>query len=269
MTRLTRSSTTARAEKQNNTMSNTTPKLQQTTNYKRFIDNPGQRSISEGLVDKLATYMGEVGFNPSKPITVQKTEDGSHVIIDGHHRLKAARIAGVPYYFVIVDSNGMIPINELVKTWSPMDFLMHSVRLGKEEYIKLYGIMEETGFSLNLALSLTMGGTGDGGNATRAFKSGAYKLKSDKKLRQVHRFAIAFKNASGRNATICLLSSYAMLLGIDDFDPLRMRQAVDQYSNMIPKSGDRQTFLMALEDIYNFHRQVKMPLAFLAKNAKK
>ena len=75
-------------------------KLETTRNYGLFETNHEQRPIIESHVKKLAENMKLVGFIPSKPIQCYR-KGKKLVIVDGHHRLEAAKIAGCAIFYVI------------------------------------------------------------------------------------------------------------------------------------------------------------------------
>ena len=258
---------------------NTIPKLERTTSYDRFSPNKGQRSIDNGHVSKLVGDMKTKGFNPSKPLTVVK-EGRKLALIDGHHRLEAARQAKVPVFFVTVSSNGIIPLNLLQKGWKGRDYLMHYVRKGESEYIKLYNLVERHGLGLALTTALANGSTGAGmqgggstsgvGGASLAFRNGTYEVKSETLVETVSQFAKTLTKIAPKLASRSLLAAFAKCTKVKGFDVDRMITGVK--SNGKTKLSPHNTidgYLEELEGVYNFHRANTIPLAFLAKKKNK
>jgi ParB-like chromosome segregation protein Spo0J len=70
------------------------------TDYDRFVPDAFSRKISKSHVMALGRSMREYGFAPHFPVLV-KSEVGKLTVLDGNHRVAAARIAGVPILFLI------------------------------------------------------------------------------------------------------------------------------------------------------------------------
>lgn len=241
-----------------------TPKLQRTTNYTRFTANATQRSISKTNVSRLAKYMKKDGFNPSKPLTVVK-EGRQLVLIDGHHRLEAAKLADEPVYFVQVHQNGIIPLNVLQKQWNGNDYLMHYVRAGCTEYIKLYNLIEKYKLGLSLTIGLASGKKAH--SVTHSFRDGSYRVESPSVVQQVSHFASVFRETCKTAPTRGLLTAYSRCLDLQKFNPDRMLQSLKTYgADLLTKQSGVDACLSQLEELYNHKRRKgNLPLAFLAR----
>lgn len=257
---------------------NTTPKLEKTTNYNRFSPNKGQRSIDASHVSKLAANMKENGFNPSKPLTVVK-EGNKLALIDGHHRLEAAKQAKIPVFFVTVASNGIIPLNLLQRGWKGRDYLMHYVRKGHPEYIKLYNLVEKHGLGLALTTSLASGnlrsGLQGGGStsgstgAAVSFKNGTYKVSSEQLVETVSDFAKVVAKVDKKLVSRALLAAFAKCTKVKGFDVERMLVGIrNNGKTKLSAHNTIDGYLEELESVYNYNRSNTIPLSFFAKKQK-
>jgi hypothetical protein len=245
-----------------------TPKLQRTSNYDRFKTHPWQRSIKKTNVERLSSYMKAEGFNPSKPLTVQR-KGRALELVDGHHRLEAARKANVPVYFVEVQHNGIIPLNVNQQAWGAQDYLMHYVREGRPEYIKLYDLVERFGLGLSLTVGLAAGRS-IAHTITHSFRNGSYKVVSPEVVKKTSAFANSVKASCGFSASRGHLTAFARCLPVKGFDKDRMAQAVKTYGHRILSRGaSMEDAPGQLEEVYNFRRtKGNLPLAFLARKKK-
>ena len=93
----------------------------ETTDLAQFKKLEYNRELTEGHVLKIMDVLSEPDFD-THPISV--TEDLE--VIDGQHRLEAAKRLGIPVKYVI-DKNfrpeKIITINTCQKGWKPLDYL--------------------------------------------------------------------------------------------------------------------------------------------------
>ena len=84
------------------------------------------RDIRPGVIDTLKERIDQSGFNPAKPLSVIKTDDG-YLVADGNHRLTVLRDKGVTDVPCIVYNNDSdlyqlaIKCNQDEDTYAPMD----------------------------------------------------------------------------------------------------------------------------------------------------
>jgi hypothetical protein len=126
--------------------------VQCTTDYSIFKLFPGNRPYkttprSEMHIMKLVASMAAFGFMPNFHITTNSKMQ----VIDGQHRLEAAKRAGVPVYFVIDDTITLEAVQVaggLCVRWSLMDFIVSNAASGNKSYQKLLSTFETSPLSL-------------------------------------------------------------------------------------------------------------------------
>lgn len=113
--------------------------IQQTQNYNQFKHFPSNRPV---IANALVKSIKEKNLLSSRPILV--TED--FYIVDGQHRLAAARILNVPIYYTVdkkLTEDDIARLNANQKKWSAQDFLNFHVNRGVLAYVFIDKMIKE------------------------------------------------------------------------------------------------------------------------------
>lgn len=125
-------------------------KLESTVEYDQFKMREDNRDISPTHVARLVESIKEFNDLELHPIIV----NDSFEVIDGQHRLAAAKALQIPVYYV-VDTNfapkKMVIINTTQKKWGPQEYLNYYIKHGHEDYVKLKDFQEKTGLPIYCA----------------------------------------------------------------------------------------------------------------------
>lgn len=106
-------------------------------------------------INKLINSIQARNMLQFRPILVNEDME----ILDGQHRLMAAKSLGVEIYYEVqknFDPKDIIKLN-IAEKWSPLDYLNFYVRHGYPEYIKLKNFIDSNNLTLRIALALTVG----------------------------------------------------------------------------------------------------------------
>lgn len=154
--------------------------IKKTKEYEMFKRHPNNRDISSQNLQKIIKSIQIKNLLSYRPILV----DHDMYVIDGQHRLEAAKALGLEVYFEVnsdVETKDMILLNENNKVWGRDDYLNYYVKEGVEEYCKLKTFMERNQLSLPMALAV-LGQCGGGGagklSMPNKFKGGDYRFPS-------------------------------------------------------------------------------------------
>jgi hypothetical protein len=126
-----------------------------TTEYDKFIfleDN--REKINQSHVKRLVSSISSLNLLHLRPIDVTPKME----VLDGQHRLLAAKQLGVEIYYNVqnnLSSHEIILMNE-VKAWGMTDYHNFYIKNDYEEYKKLKEFMISTGLTLKVALSMCM-----------------------------------------------------------------------------------------------------------------
>lgn len=126
-----------------------------TDNYSVFGKIIGNRPISEFNFNKLRSKIEKMNLLHLFPIVVNK----KYEVCDGQHRLKVARILGLPIYFTVEDDadiNTTREVNTVGQKWTTKDFLSNFIEMGKQEYIDFNNWYEKNKKILNLPQAVTI-----------------------------------------------------------------------------------------------------------------
>lgn len=161
-----------------------TKEIFETMDYDLFKFKEYNRKIHKNHVDKLVFSLQRSNDLNLYPIVV----DSKMEVVDGQHRLVAARKMGIPVFYVIdddYDPEKVIQINTTQMKWSLEDYLNFWMNKGKEDYIKLHNMCKDTGLSLRSTL-VWVGGA-KSGFGDKVFRCGEFHYKmSPQKIIGIH-----------------------------------------------------------------------------------
>lgn len=139
-----------------------------TQNYGQFRKITGNRDHNKSTIKKILTDINQGNDLLSiHPICV---DDEMHVI-DGQHRLEAAKKSKRPIYYIIADKKDVAAIarmNSAQARWKANDFIQCYSKRGIEDYKQLDSFCKQWGVGIHLACILLIGKINDngGGNKT-------------------------------------------------------------------------------------------------------
>jgi hypothetical protein len=126
-----------------------------TKDYGKFKFSENNREIKHGSVEKLKSSMKEHGFIAGRPVLI--TKDG--VVVDGQHRLLAAKELDIDVHYDIIDGDymkKMIELNSTQTNWTLTDYIKSYASLHVDCYRKLLKFQEKykLGMSVTIALCI-------------------------------------------------------------------------------------------------------------------
>jgi hypothetical protein len=243
-------------------------KLEKTNNYDLFVTNSEQRPISQQHAKKLASSIQQFGFLPSKPIQCYR-KGGRLVVVDGHHRLEAARATGAHLYFIVEGEESqrtMGPENILVKKWSGLDFARMYAARGSKDYQELIRY-NDRGIPLNMAASMLINNGAASGNANAAIIEGTFKIKC---RRQAEAVCSMIETFGGKNEAVhsrAFISAYSKCLMWDGFSNEAFTKRMRENLIMLEKTSNAEQMLTVIEGIYNKRSRSPVALKFHVEEA--
>lgn len=143
--------------------------MNSTKDYKMFKYMTDNRPIDKGHVNRLIASIKSRNLLEYTPIIVDKTFN----VIDGQHRLEAAKALGVPIYYKVQESNDAADIIHLniAKSWNIIDFFNFFVKHKYPEYVKLDAFCKKNALSIKLGIFLFLKRTK---NLMHDFKCGKF-----------------------------------------------------------------------------------------------
>lgn len=150
--------------------------LYETSDYDLFTLVKGNRQIHQGHVKNLMVSIMKKNLLRQNPISVNEKFE----VIDGQHRLNAARGLGIPVPFKVMDGATLAEVqllNAHNKQWVLNDYLNSFIIRGNRDYVELKEFVETYHISISIALQLLSGSTARPQEAIRVFKEGNFKIK--------------------------------------------------------------------------------------------
>lgn len=149
--------------------------IKKTKDYEIFKFRQDNRErIIQGRVLSIANSIKARNLLEFRPILVNEDME----IMDGQHRMLAAKMLDVEIYYEInkkMNPSDIILLNN-AKSWGINDYLNFYCKNDYQEYIKLHYFMTANNLSLKVALTLTMGKQRE---ITEAFRGGKYEFKGE------------------------------------------------------------------------------------------
>lgn len=113
-----------------------------TSDYGIFKTIAGNRPLNKGNLLRLKASIEYVNLLEQCPIIVDK----DFGIIEGQHRLQAAKELGVDVFYVVTEKDpqaAMVLLNSVKKSWGFDDWVYHWAGKGVPSYIKILSLSEE------------------------------------------------------------------------------------------------------------------------------
>jgi hypothetical protein len=127
--------------------------VKETKNYTIFQKHAHNRELTEGNVLKIMRSLQVKNLLEYRPILV----DAKMRIIDGQHRLEAAKRLDIPVYYQMQEElipSDIIQFNDKSKPWAREDYLNFWCTEGNVQYIKLKNFMDKNKISLSTSLAV-------------------------------------------------------------------------------------------------------------------
>lgn len=201
-------------------------------------------------------------------------------VIDGQHRLMAAKEVGVPVYYIVVDGYNLADVHTLnlnQKNWIKKDFMEGYANMGIKPYIKLRNFVENNNdysFTDCIALcSNTSTGNkssmweryrtdGKSYNITKVFEEGTwvgkdFNLAQDwaNKIRMVKRYYPNYNKSTFVGTMITLFLN-------DNFDFNEFMHKLRLQPTALVDCVNRDQYRTLIEDIYNYRSRKKVSLKY-------
>ena len=231
---------------------------QSTMAYDKFHFSAKNRPIDQKHLVKLIAAIRRKNLLRDNPIKVDK--DG--VVIDGQHRLAAAKALGVPIYYQVTANmtiEDAAAINGPVKKWTKNDYMAVYCKEERPEYLKLKEFLQRhPELSLNLAIDLTYYGSW----FANIFEDGHYKCNDIDFAEEVTSALSDFAKCVPYAYDAPFVSAVKHLLEYAEYDHQRMVDKLTYTSSMLRKCTNSLDYLKVFETIYNYRTTEKYRARF-------
>lgn len=236
--------------------------IKSTTNYEIFKRLRMNRQPFERHILRLMAAIEHNNCLASCPIIVDKEMQ----VIDGGHRLEAAKRLAVPIFYTVMEHatpEDMVRLNEATMRWTNEDFLNFFMESGNRNYAELHNFMLKYDISLKLALRLLVGGKSH--DFMKLFKLGQFHFSQEKvesaklRLQQIDEVQTYIKEKRPSDCTFIKQTHFqAALLEFLSHPDVVFQKFLQnlgwRYKILSPQTSTG-AFIEQLEEIYNFRNQ--------------
>ena len=240
-------------------------KVYKTSNLSMFKQIDGNRVPNLQHVKRLADSISVYGMK-CNPILVNERMQ----VIDGQHRLMAAKEAESFIYYIIVKGYTLSEVHTLnlnQKNWSKKDFMEGYANMQIEPYIKLKEfLLKNNDFSLPVCLAFCNNTTDSShnklGENKEVFENGTWKGRDfvlgqewANKIRMIKPYYQWYNTAS-------FVGTMITLFKIEKFDFNEFMHKVRLQPTALVLCSNREQYKTLIEDIYNYRSRNKISLKY-------
>ncbi len=232
-----------------------------TKEYSKFKLRADNRPVCQALVKRLVESISSKNMLEFRPLIVNDKFE----IIDGQHRLEAAKQLQIPVFYEVqksIESEDMIALN-ISKSWGIDDFFNFWKRNGKVEYLKLQKFMDENKITIRIALNLLCGMKKD---ASHKFRMGKFEFNNThgKQELQICWDSIAMIERQHLSLAFTRSAKFwkalISLCRAPNFNEEKWFTNLEKMASRISGKVTSQEYLSMLVDIHNWRNNVPIDL---------
>lgn len=239
-----------------------TSDLLKTKNYEIFKKHESNRAIDSSNIKKIKSSIEFKNLLEFRPILV----DDDLKILDGQHRLEAAKQLGIEIYYKIQkqsEPSDILILNVNQKAWKIEDYLDYYISLGNEDYKKIRDFIVKNKLQTRNALTLLFG---VGSSIYHVFRKGKCKFPDFENLKKatllldkLNEVLDIIKESKIDGAFFCNSSNFKKsLIDFLSSEKTEFEILKHKIKNDISKITKRQNCLdyyLMLKEIYNFRNK--------------
>jgi hypothetical protein len=224
--------------------------IHETDNYGQFSRECRNRPLVEKHVIELMDSIRCKNLLSSYPIVV----DPSLNVLDGQHRLEAARRLGVPIFFIVegamsIDDVGRV--NSAQRGWTKENNLEFYASGGNQNYLALKAFLSQYPW-MSLTAASEVCYYGDRVRRGDVFDNGQYVANDIEFAHKVAKAALDFKPYVKWYRETTFILTMRNLLSNAAYDHARMVRKLRRCSTKLRKGTDIASYISMLNDIYNY-----------------
>lgn len=235
--------------------------IQKTRDYEIFkLRADNREGIIQSHVSRLKESISARNLLEFRPIIVNAELE----VLDGQHRLLAAKGLGVDIYYQVekeLRPEDIISLN-VAKSWGIGDYLNYYIKNSYPEYLKLREFLQKHHLQLKVALRLTMGSTD---KAMHDYRHGKYTFNNEyddviQECWDTIHYIQRMNGTSTYTTTTKFWLALVKLVMHDKFDRIKWRQNLER---MVDKFGPRintKAFSDLFSEVHNWRNNNKIDL---------
>ena len=251
-------------------------KVYKTNKLEIFKPIVGNRPTNPMHIKRLSASIKQNGLLQNPIIVNEKMQ-----VIDGQHRLSAAKLADSFIYYIIAkgyDLKDVQTLNLNQKNWNKKDFMDGYAAMGIESYVKLKDFVNYNKvFNIRDCIALCSNSTTDRSsdlsnkyrlgskntvNVKEIFEEGTWKGKDFKlaqanadKLKMIQPYYDGYRRST-------FIGTILQLLKNDNFNFIQFLDKLKFQKTKLQDSTSVSQYKLLIEDIYNYKRREKVNLRY-------
>lgn len=241
-------------------MSNSPIKM--TSDYDIFKFREDNRvAVIQSHVQKLADSIKSRNLLELRPISVNSEME----VMDGQHRLLAAKLLGVPIYYR--QDNELQPsdiiLMNLSQTWKQSDYLNYYCKNNYPEYLKMKEFMKKNNISIKIALGITCGHNKD---VFSNFKNGNFKFNEEEFNSDIDicwdtiEYIKQMRGFSPYTHTSRFWKSLLILIRHVNFNAVKWRDNLKKMIERFTSKASQDDYLMLFLEVHNWNNKKKVEI---------
>lgn len=225
-----------------------------TTDYDNIIKVTGNRPLNQQHAENLITSISEHNMLKQNPGILNQNNE----LIDGQHRLEAAKTLGVPFFFTVVEDGRLEDVQLLNKNnraWLTKDYLDGYIAQGKQDYADLKQFAEQYKISIPLAINLLADSRFTSTEKIIEFKAGRFEIVDLEKAQRVGDLVSEVRRYSPDMAYTHKYCVRALQILVEKTDPKLLLDAVTRYGLVITRRPTTKGYLLEFEKIISTGEQ--------------
>jgi hypothetical protein len=247
--------------------------VERTTDYELFKTLDGNRPVNEGHVRRLMESFKRKYLKT--PIFV----NSKNYVVDGQHRLEAAKRLGLPVYYLKVNGYELTEVQMLNtnnKTWMKSDYLNSYCNLGSKPYLQLREFSDNypdfnlgtaeviftnslSGADKNNFVSI---GKGHSVRRIRPFEEGLLETKDLGKAYENAGKLMQYKPLFDGFNTKTFVKIMISLFKKKNFDHETMIRKLEIQPGALKKCATADQYISLIEELYNYKSRNKVNLRY-------
>lgn len=225
--------------------------IQCTENYDQFNDIASNREVDHKHVNKLVAAMRRKNLLHLNPLLVNNNMD----VIDGQHRLEAAKILKVPVYYLINDEiskKDIAAINSNQKNWTVMDYINYWAVEKAPGFDKLCSFLSQHPMIPPSTALIMLSATGQ--RDLNGLKNGVVNLTNYDRACQIAEIIKEYRNIIDHAYDRNFILAVHHVVTTDGYDHSIMQAQLEFQSRSLVQCVNSKQYIELLQEIYNYRK---------------
>ena len=237
--------------------------MEKTNDYAQFKKFPGNAPLSIDHLNELIEAIQKRNLLEARPILINKNME----VVDGQHRLEAAKRLGLPIFYIRLEDLGVEDIatlNSNQRNWRMEHYLhLHCDHLKSKHYIDFKEWMTINKFSFGQAISFFIEETSIN-ECRKKFKDGLFVF--DKKYISIaENYKVLYNKIIGTTKGITrhwtqqnFIRAFLVFSTNEEIEMKRFFEQMDKYPFLMAPRSTKQTYLELFYEVYNYRRHIRV-----------